>query len=128
MMKHEFEALAKVEVNPNVYTRIEAAYMDSPYAKDEFVKKQGKASIIKAYDEELREQNRKLDNLARRAVDALERMNSWECKEPRTGRITNRDLWHRLDVQLDLACDIFEIDRYLEHNELKAALQLHIIY
>ena len=70
------------------------------------------------FDEELKRVNQKLDNLARSASDALNRMRSAECVDE-NGYIINQRMWDILDTQLTLACEVFDIDRYLPDCKLK---------
>lgn len=121
MTRQEFNAMAKQEIPWSVYVRIEADYMESDKPKAEFVKAYGKNGIIKAYHAELCEVNGKLEALARRAISALDRMDSRECCDEK-GDIVNYDHWGMLDTQLSLACDVLGIDRYMSHVELRNAL------
>jgi hypothetical protein len=118
MLKSEFDKLSKMKIPYNIFERIEKDYMESNKNKEQFVKSYGKAGIIKAYDEELKTVNQKLDSLARFASDALTRMRSPECVDE-NGEIINRRVWDMLDTQLSLACDVFDIDRYSPDNKLK---------
>ena len=126
MMKCEFVERFGTDIPGVVYDKLEEIYMAGEDDKDTFVKKVKKENaVVQVQNEVIRELQGTLASLARRAMEALDRMNSFECK--RSGEIVNWDVWNMLDTQLGLACDILNIDRYLPAVELKNKLFLKTI-
>lgn len=124
MLKTEFEKLAHVEVDSNVYAKIEKQYMESDLDKVSFLKKFGKAGIIDAYKAELAQQKKKLACLARRGFEALHAMDA--VTDPKTYTVLDKDVWFAQDAILTLACGALCIDRYLEHHDLRLELSKYI--
>jgi hypothetical protein len=126
MMRQEFIDRFGVEVPAVVYERVEKLYMESDLDKDNFVKKvKRESTVIKIQNEVINEMQMKIQELARRAVQALDRRESAECNQD--GNVTNWEIWGMLNTQVDLACDILNIDRYLPYKELRNKLFLATI-
>ena len=123
MMKQEFTDRFGMDVPAVVYERVERLYMESNLNKDDFVKKvKRESSVVKIQNKVINEMQIKIQELARRAAQALDRMESAECKKD--GEVVNWGTWGMLSTQVDLACDILNLDRYLPYKELKNKLYL----
>jgi hypothetical protein len=106
MLKEEFEKLAGFSVRPDVYAKIESAYMESGKPKDAFVESLGAKEVAEAFGEALDEREARIKKLRRelktetdwcdKRIEELNNIANYYAEELRRSKKSSEELKGRL--------------------------------